>query len=260
MRRILFFLSVSIALSLLTIFALERQAPSSWDAWQPATCMPTKCFCEAVDTAGPIRQRVNTSSSLSFIFSGFLIIALYQSRKWSKMSALSPSCVALLACSSIIIGVGSAFFHASLTLVGQFFDVFGMYLLASLMLSYGLKRLWDWRNITMLNCYIVLTATLSILLIVVPETRRYLFALVIILSIIVEVLVRRSKQFLIETIWWNIAFLFFVTGYIVWILDNFKVVCAPNSLLQGHSIWHIFGAIAVVFLYRYYASERLNAG
>jgi dihydroceramidase len=47
-------------------------------------------------------------------------------------------------------------------------------------------------------------------------------------------------------------------AYVIWILDNTRLVCFENSLLQGHAIWHILGAVSVFFLHRYYVSEALK--
>jgi hypothetical protein len=154
-----------------------------------------------------------------------------------------------------VIGIGSAFFHASLTLIGQFFDVLGMYLLTSFMLSYALKRLLGWSEKIMIGFYILTSLLLSWLLIEFPETRRYVFALVLLLAIASEVLYRRLRTPRLCIRWWNVGFLLLAVGYVIWILDNTKVLCSPMSLLQGHAIWHILGASAVVLLYRYFASE-----
>ena len=32
--------------------------------------------------------------------------------------------------------------------------------------------------------------------------------------------------------------------------------CDPHSLLQGHAVWHVLGAVAAFCLYRLWASER----
>jgi hypothetical protein len=165
----------------------------------------------------------------------------------------------LLGGAAVVIGVGSAFFHASLTLVGQFFDVFGMYLLTSFMLAYALRRMLNWGRETTLGVYALLVAGLSLLLYLVPETRRYAFAVVLLVAIISETTLRRRRRLSVRVSWWNAGFLLFAMGYAIWILDNFKILCDPDSLLQGHAIWHILGAIAVVLLYRYYASERATA-
>ena len=47
-------------------------------------------------------------------------------------------------------------------------------------------------------------------------------------------------------------------GFVIWILDQTGVACLPGSLLQGHALWHIFGAYAVWLLYRYYTTNVFN--
>jgi dihydroceramidase len=47
-------------------------------------------------------------------------------------------------------------------------------------------------------------------------------------------------------------------AYIIWILDNTRIVCFETSLLQGHALWHLLGAVSVVFLHQYYLSEVKN--
>ena len=164
----------------------------------------------------------------------------------------------MFAASAIIIGLGSAFFHASLTLLGQFFDVFGMYLLTSFMLAYALKRLLKWTHSRTLVFFVTVNLLLSLALIQVPDTRRYAFALVLLVAIAVETLFRRLRKPRVAVRWWNIGFAVFAVGYAIWLLDNTRIVCSPFSALQGHAIWHIMGAIAVVCLYRYYTSEEFN--
>ena len=44
-------------------------------------------------------------------------------------------------------------------------------------------------------------------------------------------------------------------AFAIWILDQTRTVCAPESLWQGHAAWHLLGAVAVGFSYAYYRSE-----
>jgi hypothetical protein len=256
MRIKLYFLIFGAVLSVSTIAALRMLSPASWDEWKPATCMPARCFCEAVSPAGPILQPVNTWSSLAFVISGSMILGLAEVGRRKKGSEqFSWAYGYLLGVSAIVIGAGSAVFHASLTLVGQFFDVFGMYLLTSFMLAYALRRLLGLSQTVTLGVFTLLVAVLSLLLYRVPETRRYAFAIVLVVAIISEMILRRLRRPSVRVAWWNAGLLLFAAGYVIWILDNFKIVCAPQSLLQGHAVWHILGAVSVVLLYRYYASE-----
>jgi len=48
-----------------------------------------------------------------------------------------------------------------------------------------------------------------------------------------------------------------LTAFAIW--NGTKAwLCEPHSLIQGHAIWHVLGAVAAFFLYRYYASEEVG--
>ncbi len=238
------------AIVLVTISALAVLPSNIWAGWQPATCLQTGCFCESANAHSPIRQAANTYSSLAFVFSGMLVMAGKQT-----VSRLPRGYAVIMGISSIIVGVGSAFYHASLTFIGQFFDVFGMFLLAGFTLVYAIERIWDLRLTTTLSLYLALNLFLSWLQIAIPDTRRYAFAVVLMLALAFEYYFRLKKKPQIEVRWLWIGTGLLGGAYIIWILDNTRLVCFENSLLQGHAIWHILGAIAVLFLHRYYVSE-----
>jgi hypothetical protein len=248
------FLILGILLSIATVGALLLMH-STWDGMAPATCVPN-CFCEAVRIQSSFRQPANTWSSLAFVLSGTWIFGLlYRQAQQRATSRLTSLYAAVLAGTSIMIGIGSAFLHASLTLLGQFLDVLGMYLLSNFMLLYASERLFYWKSRTTIIVYVLLTSGLAVLLIHLPESRRYVFAIIILLALILEVLERQYRKPRIQTKWWYAGFVLLSCAYVIWILDNRRVLCSPYSVIQGHSVWHISGAIAVVLLYRYYASE-----
>ena len=247
-------LLAAILISAVTIAVFLALTPPTWQRWEPATCIKAGCFCEAANTQSPIRQAANTYSSLGFVFSGMFIVA--SARKGNRFSV---GYSILMGLASIIVGVGSAFYHASLTFVGQFFDVFGMFLLAAFMLVYAWERIWKLRIITTLGLFLTLNIFLSWLQIAIPDTRRYAFAIVLIIALVFEYYFRVKDKPQINVRLLQVGIGLLAGAYIIWILDNTRIVCFENSLLQGHAIWHILGAISVWFLYRYYTSEtKLN--
>ncbi|MEP7133824.1 MAG: ceramidase domain-containing protein [Chloroflexota bacterium] len=251
--RLVFPIALAVLISVVTIVALMRLSPTVWSTWSPATCLKTGCFCESANAQNPIRQPVNTISSLAFVFSGMLVLA--QIRQNNPARRLPDVYTAIMGISSIIIGVGSAFYHASLTFIGQFFDVFGMFLLAAFALVYAWERIWDLRLTTTLSLYLALNLFLSWLQIAIPDTRRYAFAIVLVVALMFEYYFRLKAKPNIEVQWLWIGIGLLTLAYMIWILDNTRLVCLENSLLQGHAAWHILGAVSGLFLYRYYASE-----
>jgi hypothetical protein len=161
--------------------------------------------------------------------------------------------------SAIAIGLGSAFYHASFTFIGQFFDVFGMYLLTTYMLLYALLRLDRLSEAQFGMIYFVIMLVLSVLLIALPDVRRYAFAFILIAAIIVELVYIRLRRARLKTSLFYTGIALFALAFGIWILDNTRVLCAPASALQGHAAWHVLGAVAAALLYFYYLSE-LPAG
>ena len=234
----------------LTIIVLLSLPAGIWESWRPATCMKTGCFCEYSDTGRPIRQTANSISSLGFVFSGALMMTRGPAKK-----RLPYSYSLIMGISSMVVGLGSAFYHASLTFLGQFFDVFGMFLIAAFMLVYAWERIWKLRLVTTLSLYLALNLLFSWLQITIPETLRLAFAMVLLLALVFEsyFLTRTKPQ--IEIRWLRLATTSVAAAYLIWILDNTHILCLEHSLLQGHAVWHVLDAVAVWMMYRYYASE-----
>jgi len=230
---------------------LWQLPPNIWSEMQPATCIKSGCFCEAAHADSPIKQTANTISSLGFVFSGMIV--MIKRRDTSRLPYLYSTIIGI---SSLIIGVGSAFYHASLTFIGQFFDVFGMFLLAAFLLVYACERIWNLRLITTLSLYLIFNLILSWIQIVIPETRRYAFAIVLIIALLFERYYRTKLRPQIEVKWLRYGIIILAVAYIIWIADNTRIVCFEHSLIQGHAIWHILGAVAVLFLHWYYVSEQ----
>ena len=111
---------------------------SPWDGWRAATCMPDACFCEAI-RSGPVAQPANTASALGFVLVAAAIAwTVRRERRGGTADALGY----MFAVAVLVTGIGTAFLHASLSLVGQFVDLTGMYMLVALLLLYDVARRW----------------------------------------------------------------------------------------------------------------------
>ena len=250
----------AIALSLLSVFAsvaLLAAIGPDWTRFAPATCLATRCFCEAPRTGALILQPANSWSSFGFVIVGFWVM-LVAGRRTSLPFSGFP--VIWYGLSAIVIGVGSFLLHATLTLWGQFWDVVGMYLFSAFTLTYAITR---WRALSQTPAallYLALCAVLIGMLIVVPETRRWMFAVVLVADIAVELTFARPKRPGVEVRWylWGIALQ--AAAFAIWIADLTGTWCDGGSLVQGHAVWHLLNAGAVWCGYRYYRSERSFQG
>ena len=109
-----------------------------WRTWKGATCLPD-CWCEAARIGHWILEPVNTWTNLAFVFAGLYFI-IKQSKFITNKGPLSSnsSFPLIYGFACVFVGMGSFFFHASQTFIGQWFDVFGMYLVAVFYIFYNM--------------------------------------------------------------------------------------------------------------------------
>ena len=227
----------------------------SWAGYAPATCTATHCFCEAPRLGSFLLQPANTWSSFGYVLIGCLMLVLPYTR--DPHSALSAISGRTLGITAIMVGVGSGLLHATLTLWGQFFDVLGMYLVGSFLLVSAIAR---WRRVpdgAAVALYALLCAALVAILIVVPEVRRWLFAVLLVFAIFMELAFARRWRPEARISLYLGGLVATAVAFGIWILDQNGVACSPHSLLQGHAIWHLLGATSLWLSFKYYRSERL---
>lgn len=236
-------------------------APIDWTRWRPATCMPDHCFCEAV-RAGSIRQPANTASSLVFLPVAAALFATASTRRRrqpgnrsSRPLLAMPVYATIFAGAVLLIGIGSMWYHASLTFRAQTADVLGMYLIGSFLVLHNAARVWTIRERTAAALYVIGNGVLLWLLVAVPEVRRYLFALLVLSAIVLERAARSAGDIKSRPGYFQRALGIFLIGFVIWTLDITHTVCRPDSFLQGHAAWHLASAASLFFIFMYYLSD-----
>jgi Ceramidase len=249
-------LALAFGLTILSMIAttlLLGALGPDWSLYAPATCTSTRCFCEWPRVNSLIVQPANSWSSYGYAFVGFLMIVLARGRRWQ--SAFPPIAASVFGVAAIFVGLGSVLLHATLTLWGQFLDVAGMYFTGGFMV---VSTLACWRGFSGRQAavvYVVIVGILLGLLYAVPEVRRWLFAVVLIAAILIEMIFARPRRPGAKVHFYGIGFLIQAVAFMIWNVDQNGLVCAPNSLLQGHAVWHLLGATALWFTFLYYRSE-----
>lgn len=242
------------ALAALGIILLLLAFGPGWSVYAPASCTATRCFCEMPRIGALILQPANSWSSLGFVFAGFLMILLARGPGWH--SAMAPVSATAFGITAIVVGLGSVLLHATLTQWGQFFDVLGMYLVGAFLLVSALGR-WlgipDGRAILL---YAILCAGLVELLVAFPEARRWLFAVLLVLAIVVELACARPRRPTVVVRFYLLGIVVNAVAFAIWNLDQHGFICVPSSLIQGHAAWHLLGAVALWLTFAYYRSEQ----
>ena len=246
--------ALTLAAMLLVWLLLVWLAPSN-AAMAPATCTTTHCFCENPRLGMAMLQPANSWSSFGYVLVGLFLI--FEARGRAMATAFPVGAAITFGVGAITVGIGSVLLHATLTLWGQFADVLGMYLLGGFQLVYALAKVMNLKRGTAVALYVAVCAALVAVLIVEPEVRRWLFFVLLITALIIEIAFARPKRDGVILRFLLLGILAKAVAFTFWTLDQKLILCAPNSLMQGHAIWHLLGAVALFMTSRYYRSERL---
>ncbi|MFY0654610.1 MAG: ceramidase domain-containing protein [Cyclobacteriaceae bacterium] len=232
------------------------EAKHFWDSLDPAHCMPN-CWCEAVRYGEWIRQPMNTWSNLFLILVAIYIIRLAR-KDISDQNELTrnPAYSNLFAFGCILTGLGSMFFHASLTYIGNWVDIMGMYFIAIFLILYNYSRIRHLSISRMIVWYVCLISFFGILIYKKAEINNVLFGFVVLGFVISAILVQRKLKSKSKKVYLWLAIVSYYTGSTFWYLDNEGLLCRPDSWMQGHALWHILSGTAVLLIYLYFRSEE----
>jgi hypothetical protein len=219
----------------------------------PATCTTTHCFCENPRLGSLFLQPSNSWSSFGYVFTGFFLMLDARARRGSN--AFPPEGAIMFGIAAITVGVGSVLLHATLTLWGQFADVLGMYLVSGFALVYALAKIGRLDRAKSAMLYIVVCAVLVTVLLIAPEARRWLFFVVLLTALIIEIVFARPLRPNVILRYLLLGVVVKAVGFGVWVLDQNRTLCAPDSLIQGHAFWHLCGAVSLWLTYCYFRSE-----
>ena len=170
----------------------------------------------------------------------------------------------LVECASVAIGVFSFAYHASYTFALQFFDFVAMFLFCFTVLARNAVRL-GWVHAPRETRFFAL-GVLGMSAGVPPLFYagfpiQALVGLLIAVGLAQEWRLRRrdgpSPAYRIYLV--GLALL--GAAAVASLLDVTRIACAPQSLLQGHAVWHVLSALALAAFFRFYtAMGRARAG
>lgn len=232
------------------------QGTHFWDTLEPAHCMPN-CWCEAVRYGDWIRQPMNTWSNFFIILVAIYIIQ-HARKNVSDQNELTrnPAYSNLFAFGCILTGLGSMFFHASLTYIGNWIDIMGMYFIAIFLILYNYSRLYHLTLSKMIGWYTGLILFFGVLIYKMAEINNVLFGFVILGFVISSVVIQKKLKTKSKAIYLWLAIISYYTGSTFWLLDKNGTLCMPDSWMQGHALWHILSGTAVLLIYLYFRSEQ----
>mmetsp|Transcript_17022 Transcript_17022/g.26349 ORF Transcript_17022/g.26349 Transcript_17022/m.26349 type:complete len:337 (+) Transcript_17022:340-1350(+) len=242
------------------------------------------CLCERPRGEKPgdvwFAQPVNTVSNIGFVIVGLSIAYVSDTRRfpspdwWTSrnnlmtQTKLYPTVYSTLVS---IMGPGSAFLHASFLKWGQQIDILCMMNIGTFLVIYGLVRNLDLTQITavLLQSSIMTGLTLWTVLFTPSVLQsRTAFASLLLAAGVLEGIIRLQQYWKkwikkeAPTSATDLRLLLGAIGtaglaIIIWIPSKTGgPLCDPDSLFQGHAVWHVLCAIALGFLFLYALSER----
>ncbi len=239
-----------VACAVVALWAAVRwvgAGPDVWTAWEPDGCSTFNCYCEPIRSQ-LVRQTIATESNLGFATMALSIAAgLLGARRRAHWVAIG----ALLATAT-----GSAFYHASLTRVGDWADLMGTYGLAVLFGFFSASRRWPDRAPLLGLIAVGVLAVCGVQMAVAREFQQIVFGLLILAAIALEVGAPAAPN---GRIWLWIGLACFAAGAGVWVGDaTGRLPCWPDAPLTWHGLWHLLAAIAAGLLCRYHLVQNEN--
>ncbi|KAL0227336.1 hypothetical protein P9112_014660 [Eukaryota sp. TZLM1-RC] len=260
-------LSIVIAVSLFFLYG-HAFSDIRWDeGYAQAGCTRTNtCFCEFDNRDSFCRQRSNAWSSLGFTYAGTWML-FDITRCLSQDCSISLQLLNMLMMSliSILLGIGSYLYHATLTLWGERLDGAGMHFIGVYLAIFTLSRMFNLfsqklkkkSNVHLIFAIVFYPAfiAISIAVIIVERWGKLTWVMIGInigIVFIIEPINCAIEKKRISN-YYLLAASCFAASFLIWNLDRSDFLCYPHSWFQGHAVWHLGLAVSVYALYQLYS-------
>jgi hypothetical protein len=218
-----------------------------WDGYAPATI----AFCERRLCAWVVEPS-NAWSNVAYVLAGLFV--LWRCAPWRSTARWA------IGVAAIVLGLGSFTFHATGIRVFEVLDVSGMYLLSAIGLGFAGRRLFGWRDDTVVASIAAVALTSSVLMVVLGNDGIAVFGIEMLLIIASELHLRARNPPGVG-VWLLRTVVALVVALGIWVLDIRGPLCDPdNHLLTGHAVWHVLTALAILLYDRYEEGLELGAG
>ncbi len=239
-----------------------------WHGMEISKSALTVEYCEFNNTTKFFHQSMNTYSNLAYFFFGVLVlqIAQYDSTNQEKTNQnrleTFPQLSALMGFCFIYLSFGSAFFHASLTYLGQRVDMNGTYSISIVLVGIAFYHLLHRINfnlttkrIWVIGLLVIIVAFVPISLLISSSKLLPIMILLLLLSIAIHYIqFRKEKSFILAIL----GFILMFIAVKIRTLDVQKINCDPHSFYQGHAIWHLLTAMSSFCSYSFFRFSKIQ--
>lgn len=230
-------------------------------------------FCERLELDKPIRQPVNTFSSIFYLMAAIIIFK----KPWQeKKNSRSFSFNTIYFVPEFIFGVvllyvfcASSFYHASLIKPAlkldysavYFFSLFPvLYFSSKWSLTKNSKRLRISNKALTIASYSIYVIIALLLSFYTPKGNEHIVIFINILIFfsftVTTVLAKPLKD---NLNYLGLSIVCIMVSLVWFELDKYRVLCNPDSYFQPHSFWNLFIALSGFYFYVYIRSESIRA-
>ena len=252
----------TIAMLLVWICFNNMLLGSVWAGMTMSKSALTVEYCEFNHVERFFHQAMNTYSNLAYFFFGILICQIgsndYKNQSLNGLNRMEqfPLLSILMGFSFIYLSFGSAFFHASLTWVGQRVDMNGTYSISLILASIGLYHVFyrlvflnKAKNLMVMILLMLIIAFYKIALMVSSSVLVPILILLLLLLIGVNYFQFRKERSLVLAI---LSFVLIIVAIKIRTLDVQKIGCDPDSWYQGHAVWHLLTGLSSFCSYAFF--------
>jgi hypothetical protein len=222
-------------------------------------CPNDMCFCETAH-GPPLEQPANSLSNLGVVAAAFLTAGLWgRARRLRKVPSKGLDMLGrLFPIAMVFQGLGSMAFHMSLARVGGALDALSMFFVVALMLMTQFYRLGWLAAPRILPVWLLFVVPMGAIGIAVPLAIHVVMFSMLVSLLATEVVASRREPN--HTAWrFRAGIGCHILGVLVWTYSGAVgpefPLCFPDSLWQGHALWHLTEAAVVSF---FAAHARVN--
>lgn len=258
----------TILLLFVYIFLNHQFNGNHWQNMQQSKSALKAEYCELDQVTHFFRQTMNTYSNLMYFFLGMIaiVVGLHDRKNIQEENPnvlqQFPVISILFGCCLIYLCLGSSFFHASLTWLGQRADMNGTYSVCLTIIGICLYRFMTdekpsarLQKIILYSIIYMIVAFVELHLLI-PGT--ILLPSLIILIMVITILNYNKHKDAYNMRLAVLSLLLMIGAFILRTIDVEKIACNPTSFYQGHALWHFFTGMSAFLLYWFYRSENIK--
>lgn len=226
-------------------------------------------YCELNRMEDFLRERMNSWSNLAFVWFGLVCLLNglrpNQNEKNKNIIYQYPALSVFTGLSFMYLGIGSFLYHAALTRFTQLLDVAGTYAAVNSIVCLGVLSILEpylqERKKEIVGLTIVLTIIADVFFFVYKWQldANVVLPIMVVILLLVTIGISFSKRLKGNLGLAILGFIAVCVAFYIRNLDVNKVFCDPESLLQGHSIWHLLTGSSLFLMYNYFRGIMLKS-